>query len=999
MLIGLTLAARPTSPEIAAVASRAVVRWSSQRRSLVSLALALGSLPFGDASLGWNGEDEPLPVSVDGSLTIERLLSQPQLVTPTGISTDAAGRIWVIECHTHFRPDDYQGPETDRILIAHDDDRDGDVDRTTLFHEGSRATMGLHVEASGTVLVATRGEIFRLADTDGDLIADRRTTLAHLDTAGDYPHNGLSGFAVDPLGGIFFGFGENLGAEYALIGADGTRLTGGGEGGNIYRIESDGSGLVRWATGFWNPFHLTVDDFGRLFAVDNDPDWRPPCRLLHVVRDGDYGYRFALGRRGTHPFTDWFGERPDRLGMIAGTGEAPSGIVSYRGGNLAEADDGALLVTSWGLHTIERYRLIRRGATFTSLAEIRIKGGEDFRPVGLAVAADGALIASDWVKRSYPLHGHGALWRFASAEPLDRSPVDAPDPIALLLAAPSRSAVASAAEQAIAAAEAGAPGTTTSRLIDLLSDREIAPWRRAILMTSLHRAGRLDSPSLERTIRDCRSADLRTLAVTFAAAQGWTRERFVAACGGGLIDAETEAETFRRLGGAADLTAARDLLDSEDPCLRQAAVALLARQVTSSLQLDANADDSEATRVGLACAAARRDDPATELLLPKLLDDRSSIVRWVALRRITERGSVELRPQVERGLGRDGLGTDEFEAILATLEQLDGVSGAAFEGNQGALLASIVRGERTASAGLIALALERIDRIALRDRVDGVPAGLEFETLRSLLRHESTAVRIAAVGLLGRRHAGEGADDLLLQTALEPTQETAVRRAAVEGIADPNRLVEIAENVGELRSDAVRYLRGSQLDQVARDRLKRLPFAPHDRAAVERVLSPEASEARPAMTDIDAWVNWLGEIEGDAERGERWFRHSSLARCATCHQVDGRGGAVGPELGRIGTMGRRRLVESLLEPSREIAPRYTAWIVETIDGSIRSGLLETERGEQQFYVDSNGVTFTADHDEIVSLAAADRSLMPDDLLGNLTRDEIADLIAYLESLR
>lgn len=970
----------------------------------MSLALSLGSLPFGGVSLGWTGEDEPLPVSVDGSLAIERLLSQPQLVTPTGVSTDDQGRIWVIECHTHFRPDDYRGPETDRILIAHDDDRDGDVDRTTLFHEGSRATMGLHVEASGAVLVATRGEIFRLTDTDGDLVADERTTLARLETAGDYPHNGLSGFAVDPLGGIFFGFGENLGAEYALIGADGTRLTGGGEGGNIYRIEPDGSGLVRWATGFWNPFHLAVDDFGRLFAVDNDPDWRPPCRLLHVVRDGDYGYRFALGRRGTHPFTDWFGERPDRLGMVAGTGEAPSGIVSYRGGNLAEADDGALLVTSWGLHTIERYRLIRRGATFTSLAEIRIKGGEDFRPVGLAVADDGALIASDWVKRSYPLHGHGALWRFqnsaAEGAAVDES-IDArsDDPIAMLLTARSRSAVLRAADQAIDAAGAEASGAASERLIDLLVDRDVAPWRRALLMTRLHRAGRLDAAALERTIRDGRSADLRTLAVTFAAADGWTLERFFAACVPVPIDAETEAEAIRRLGGPDDLVDVRRRLASEDPWLRQAAIACLARSVTSSLQLEPTADDSEATRVGLACAAARRDDPATELLLPKLLDDRASTVRWVALRRIAERSSVGLRTQVERGMGRDRLAADEFEAILATLEQLDGVSGATFEGSQGALLASIVRGERAASAGLIAMALERIDRIALRDRLEGVPAGLEFETLRSLLRHESNVVRIAAVGLIGRRHAGSGADDLLLQTALEPTQEESVRRAAVEGITDPSRLVEIAENVAELRSDAVRFLRGSQLDQTTLERLKRLPFAPHDRAAVERVLNPESSEARPATNDLDAWLNWLGEIPGDADRGGRWFRHASLARCATCHQVDGRGGAVGPELSRIGTMDRRRLVESLLDPSREIAPRYTAWIVETFDGSIRSGLLETERGEQQFYVDSNGVTFTADHDEIVSLAAAERSLMPDDLLANLTRDEIADLIAYLETLR
>ena len=82
------------------------------------------------------------------------------------------------------------------------------------------------------------------------------------------------------------------------------------------------------ATGFWNPFHLCVDAFDRLFAVDNDPDSRPPCRLMHIVPDGDYGYRYRNGRKGVHPFTAWNGELPGTLPMTAGTGEAPSGVLA-----------------------------------------------------------------------------------------------------------------------------------------------------------------------------------------------------------------------------------------------------------------------------------------------------------------------------------------------------------------------------------------------------------------------------------------------------------------------------------------------------------------------------------------------------------------------------------------------------------------------------------------------------------------------------------------------
>ena len=87
---------------------------------------------------------------------------------------------------------------------------------------------------------------------------------------------------------------------------------------------------------------MTFDAFGRLFAVDNDPDSRPPCRLLHIVEGGDYGYRFRNGRKGLHPFTAWNGELPGTLGMVAGTGEAPSGIVAYESKNLPADYRGAL---------------------------------------------------------------------------------------------------------------------------------------------------------------------------------------------------------------------------------------------------------------------------------------------------------------------------------------------------------------------------------------------------------------------------------------------------------------------------------------------------------------------------------------------------------------------------------------------------------------------------------------------------------------------------------
>lgn len=98
-------------------------------------------------------------------------------------------------------------------------------------------------------------------------------------------------------------------------------------------------------------------------------------------------------------------------------------------------------------------------------------------------------------------------------------------------------------------------------------------------------------------------------------------------------------------------------------------------------------------------------------------------------------------------------------------------------------------------------------------------------------------------------------------------------------------------------------------------------------------------------------------------------------------------------------MSRERLLESIVQPSREVAPRFTAWLIETDDGQTQMGILQTERGADQFYVDSEGKTFVIHHDSIIDQTASEQSLMPAKLLDGLTDQEVVDLMAYLQGLR
>ncbi len=337
---------------------------------------------------------------------LHQIAHEPEIVTPIGVAFDQRGRLLVVESHTHQRPENYKGPSGDRLRMLSDSDGDGTLDSWSTFAEGFRHAMNVAVRGDGGVYLVTRSHVLLLRDLDNDGSAEVNQELIHLQTEIDYPHNALSGIYVDGET-LYLGVGENFGGDYELVGSDGRKIPNHGGIGTVYSCKTDGSQLERLAEGFWNPFSLCLAE-GELFTVDNDPDASPPCRLIHAIATGDYGFRFEYGRAGVHPLHSWNGEYPGTLPMICGTGEAPTAIVFHR---------GYLWVTSWGDHRIERYQLTPDSkGRYTAKRTVVVQGDDDFRPTGMAVGPDGSLYFSDWVNRSYPVHGQGRLWRLELAD-------------------------------------------------------------------------------------------------------------------------------------------------------------------------------------------------------------------------------------------------------------------------------------------------------------------------------------------------------------------------------------------------------------------------------------------------------------------------------------------------------------------------------------------------------------------------------------------------------
>jgi putative membrane-bound dehydrogenase-like protein len=324
------------------------------------------------------------------------LAEHPALVTPTGIDVDEKGRIWLAACHTHFRPEGYEGPQHDEILVF-----DADGKNRRVFYNKTDATMHVEVGSDGWIYLAERDRVLRVKDTNADGVGDLEENLATLDTVADYPHNGLSGMAWHPDGGLVLSLGENFGKDWTLTGTDGAKVSGRGEGG-VFRCTADGKGLRRIARGFWNPFGLLVRADGEIFAAENDPGSRPPCRLLNVVEGADYGFQWVYGSAPVHPFVAWNGELRGTLGMVHPSGEGPCAVVELGGG---------VLIPSWSDHSIDYFPLTRKGAGYTSERIPLVKGSDFFRPVCMAQGPDGAFYLTDWVFSSYPIHGRGRLWK------------------------------------------------------------------------------------------------------------------------------------------------------------------------------------------------------------------------------------------------------------------------------------------------------------------------------------------------------------------------------------------------------------------------------------------------------------------------------------------------------------------------------------------------------------------------------------------------------------
>ena len=108
----------------------------------------------------------------------------------------------------------------------------------------------------------------------------------------------------------------------------------------------------------------------------------------------------------------------------------------------------------------------------------------------------------------------------------------------------------------------------------------------------------------------------------------------------------------------------------------------------------------------------------------------------------------------------------------------------------------------------------------------------------------------------------------------------------------------------------------------------------------------------------------------------------------------------GPHLVDIGKRYKaEELIESILKPSGKLAQGYEAYLFVTVKGQSFTGFIVTESADAVLIRESNGVQRELRRNEIESRIQQTISAMPEGLAANLTPVQLADLLAYLQSVK
>ena len=144
-------------------------------------------------------------------------------------------------------------------------------------------------------------------------------------------------------------------------------------------------------------------------------------------------------------------------------------------------------------------------------------------------------------------------------------------------------------------------------------------------------------------------------------------------------------------------------------------------------------------------------------------------------------------------------------------------------------------------------------------------------------------------------------------------------------------------------------------------------------------------------------TEWLAKLPatGDTQRGREMFEKT----CAPCHQLEGLGHAVGPDLSDAGHRSVEDLLSNILDPNMAINPNYASYTVDWTPDESATGILQSETPEAINLLQAQGIKAVIPRAKLTRMASTGLSLMPEGLEAGMTPQQMRDLLAFLQKRR
>ena len=956
---------------------------------------------------------------------IEMIASEPLIADPVAMEIDEYGRMYVVEMHGY--PLDKSG--SGKIKLLSDVDGDGKMDDSKVFAEGLMLPTGVMRWKKG-IIVTDAPNVLYLEDTDGDGKADVKDTLITGFALSNPQHN-LNNPILGLDNWIYLGhepavstqtfkseFGDRGGEVYYPDKKDSPRLPDNARGRSV-RMRPDRTGLEILSAN--TQFGHSFDTWGHYMLVSN------ANHLIHQVISAAYLNRnpSLLVSNATQSISDHgsaaevfpITQNPqNQLLTDVGVFTSACGTTVYQGGLFPAAFDSIAFVAEPVSNIVHADLLRDKGATFTGSRVYQNKeflASTDawFRPVNMYTGPDGALYVVDYYRQiiEHPewmaedVVKSGALYNGIDKGRLYRITPKGTKPYAL-------------------SKELKSADLSNAQLLKRLSDPNIW-WRRNAQRLLIDRHASGEAAALEQMVVSEKNPVGRLHAL-------WTLEGLDLLKPSVIISAIKDQSAGVR-ENAVKLSEAFAV----DAGIRNALYAL---------QGDGNAK----VRFQLLCTLGSIDTPesaqAREKLLFRDMEDpwmqiaalsaapsaKSNLLNAVLDR--FEKNKPAYASLVERLSNMTGAGGTSEEIRSAVKKSLQPESGA-HSGWQAAVLRGLSQGLKNnkeaaaalkADQSLLVSAALNNGSTAVRQgsiqllRITGLPAttssktAIEKSAKAALDKKSTTESRIAAINFLAldnpKKHIG------LLKQLISPTEPTAVQLAALNTLASiPDVTVSefaVAQwpsLTPDVRNAAINTFMGNEarvtllLDAIEKKIIdpssigwpRSVGLMAQGNAALKarsRALLTKKDDGRQEI--IKKYAPALA-MAGSADKGKLVFTNN----CSACHQIGGKAGTpYGPDLGTIRNRRPESIMGDILNPNQSIADGYDIWSVEMKSGETIQGLIATETPSALTIRNYGGQETVIARQNIKSLKALGMSVMPAGLEGQITPEDMADLLVFLK---